>query len=186
MVVFFTVRGRAVYPSVHAGGRCARAAEEPEENRGSPRLTLPRCGGFPAPAKALADRAVDVQVTATAAVPAYPLRRQGGVAPAQGAEAEVMTASAQHGMATGQLAADPVAGSDLLRVKPVTQRDGPLAHPISYHDAEESRTAAALGKEASSRISCSARHLSFSDHLQYDAFRALPVPLAVEDALPRP
>lgn len=48
----------------------------------------------------LADRAVDVQVTAAAAVPADPFRRKCGIATPQRSEPQVVAAPPKNGMAT--------------------------------------------------------------------------------------
>jgi len=86
-------------------------------------------------AAGLLDRAVDVQVPATGAVPADPLGWQAGVATEQRPEAEVVTAVTQQRVATWKLAAYPLTGTDLIGIQPVPQRnrEGLLADATSVH-----------------------------------------------------
>jgi hypothetical protein len=79
----------------------------------------------------LVDRAIDVQVAASTAVPADPLGWEGGVTSAQRPEAEMMAAVPEDGVAARELTADAVAGRDLLRVEPFPERDRPLPYAAS-------------------------------------------------------
>ena len=104
-------------------------------------------GVFQPPAEAeLADRAVDVQVTTAAAVPADPLRWESRVAAPQGSEAQVVAAPPKYGMATRQLAAHAMSGADLLGVQPFPERDGTAVQSISNHYAVNVEQACNSGK----------------------------------------